>query len=175
MSDFPLEEEPSNHGKLKPTDFLLEEEFLEEPGFSEEPRDFSEEPDFKEREITPLAEENNKIAKNIDYLDFYNKLLLEVCDIERGLHDIQKSFTEALLRRGININPQAAYQQLTLATSRMVKILVAKRMVMAFGLQGEYDTIMEHEMNLVYGNPQVNKPQRTATVPIVGEVNRSDA
>lgn len=121
-----------------------------------------------EPELTPLADKNATILKSLDFKRVFNDLLLEVHDVESSLYKTQEDFTNVLLKRGIEINPQGMYKYLDLIMTRLMKIYTVKRMCMSLGMHSEYDKILDHELGLVYG-PGANRSNFSHSGKVVGE------
>ena len=119
---------------------------------------------------TPMADLNKGILGSINHRKMFNDLLLEVHDVESSLNTIQESFTEALLKRGIPVNPQDMYRHLDLTVTRLMKVYSLKRMCMSLGLHIEYDKILDHELGLIYG-PGANRRSQNYSGRVVGEAN----
>jgi hypothetical protein len=149
--------------EIKPTDFNLElfdddlvQDFQESQLHAE---------DADQTTETPLADKNKLLMGNpVNFEKFFNDLLLEVCEVEKGFHSIQEKFTQALLSQGVEMNPQGVYQNMDLILTRMVKILMVKRMASVLGLHQEYDDILAQELNLAYGRPALQKPSAVKSV-----------
>jgi hypothetical protein len=102
-----------------------------------------------------------------DLQDLYNDVFLSVYDIESALQKSSESFTNVLVERGIEVNPQTMLKKVDLINTRILTANIVKRLCMGLGLHGEYDTILNRELDLIYRDPKVNKPPTPTLTPRV--------
>lgn len=100
-----------------------------------------------QRDPKPPANSEGKIA---DYERFFMEVFLEVYEVERGFYQAKGNYTEILLKRGIEVNPQEMYSNLELLVGRATKLMIIKRLCPALGLVSEMDEILKKEMDLIY-------------------------
>jgi hypothetical protein len=128
--------------------------------------------DQKFEEIpSPMAEENEEILKSANYEKIFHDIFLELLDISKGYVESKVSFTNAQLKSGSQENFQAVYQFMEMATQRLERIVIVKRLCLLYGLHKEMDEILSNELELIY---KTNTPPRKYTTtdisnPIAGE------
>lgn len=83
----------------------------------------------------------------------FEDIVKQVVDVETGLQNTVDKTVEDFISKGINIDPKGLFDFINLAESRIVKIMVAKQLCMAMGLQAEMDRILEKELELAYSKP----------------------
>ena len=121
---------------------------------------------------TPMAAENKAIGRTMDHEKFFHDLFLEVLDFEKGFDNAKVSLTTALLNQGADFNPQGVYGYIGMLNERLVRIHIVKRLCMAIGLATEMDSIIDHEMQLIYQAPKPQARRMTTDdlrSPIAGE------
>ncbi len=120
-----------------------------------------------ETELEETVKEKPVLPKSANYERFFQELFLEIYDIERGFSEATESYTDILLKRGVEVNPQGLYKQVELVLNRMVKLHIVKRLCPGLGLISEQDEIVQKELELIYGTPiikqksQLNQPNKT--------------
>jgi hypothetical protein len=85
-----------------------------------------------------------------NYGDVYTEIMLDVFSIEHGFASAMENFTQALLNRGIQVNPDTVYAHIDQVHVRMIRLMITKRLCWAMGLAGEMDQILQHEMSMIY-------------------------
>lgn len=155
-----------------------------------DPNQFGSLPEEDEDDTSPLTlEETEELTEeglipakqetytpSLDYEKFFNSLFLEVYDVESGLDRAMENYTKILLKRGIEVNPSALYQQIEFMTTRLTKLTIVKRICMALGLIDEMDNILDREMGLIYQSNQSSpaKPVRQYSRVTDGDIDQGE-
>lgn len=125
-------------------------------------------------EPTPMVEYNEFIGKQQNLEKLFFDIFLETYDIENGFHKASETYTSALLKKGIQVNPQAVYTLVDQVKDRLLRVNVVKRLCMGLSLQGEYDRILDREMNLFYTAGNSPKPVILPAQKIMGEKDKDE-
>lgn len=145
-----------------PTDPLEYNDFEDEEIVPEEVIPPPEEdPEAEESTLAQKQQEYNEINQ-ASYQKLFHSLVLSVFDMEKALDVSQKAFTDILVERGIEADPASLYNRINSIQDRVIHIMIAKNLAMANGLSGEWDSILQRELNLIYGDPRVNRPVNVA-------------
>lgn len=143
---------------------------LETKSFEEEEEEAESQSD-EEETLTPLAEENKKILSSRHYSDLFYEIYLEMFDLEKSFMDSQQHYTDILLRRGIDVNPEKLYKTIEMALTRITRILMVKRLCHGLGLHAEVDQVVSKELDLIYRIPNTDK----SNIPSPGTTGEKNA
>jgi hypothetical protein len=86
-----------------------------------------------------------------NFADLYVQIIKEIHLYESSLAAATESYTTALLNTGGMVNLDQLYNQLDMANTRLMRMLIVKRLCASLGLSEEYQLILNAEMELIYG------------------------
>jgi len=125
--------------------------------------------DPEDEGISPMQYENTLINKSpVHWKKIFLQIFSEILEIESGFVQAKTDYTNGLLNMGSNESPQALYDKVDMMSTRLEQIYLIKRLCGILGLHNEMDSIIEHELSLIYkSNP--NPPKQNLGGTIVGE------
>lgn len=124
-------------------------------------------PIYKEKEDVKINLMPYKVSINSDDIfitqERWSKMIatlyLDVFNTEKSFLDVSSAITDSMSKNGVNVNIDDMKRRLETISDRMVLIYSAKNIALSMGLNSEWDSILEKELEIIYGSkePLTNK------------------